>query len=188
MDINSFTWDGFVYHMTSRGSRFNPMSGGAPGKDSPEWIHTTTKNMRNFIRKWGTVVKHDEMMKPIVVPKYDIGFVVKNCNEQLLESLEPWCSTIYVDTLADNYIKREQPNTVFDLTKRIYSINTEKQNDIEVRFDGSKFTQNSFNVIQQLSEILANDELEVGSFELDVFEININKIKTYEKELIKCER
>ena len=182
------TWDGFVYHMTSRGSRFNPMSGGAPGKDSPEWIHTTTKNMRNFIRKWGTVVKHDEMMKPIVVPKYDIGFVVKNCNEQLLESLEPWCSTIYVDTLADNYIKREQPNTVFDLTKRIYSINTEKQNDIEVRFDGSKFTQNSFNVIQQLSEILANDELEVGSFELDVFEININKIKTYEKELIKCER
>jgi hypothetical protein len=42
--------------------------------------------------------------------------------------------------------------------------------------------------IQQLSEILANDELEIGSFELDIFEININRVKTYEKELIKCER
>ena len=30
------TWKGLVYLMTSRGSRFNPLSGGAPGKDSPE--------------------------------------------------------------------------------------------------------------------------------------------------------
>jgi hypothetical protein len=176
--------------MTSRGSRFNPMAGGAPGKDSPEWIHTTTKNMRNFIRKWGTVVKHDELMKPIVPPKYDIGFVIKNCNEQLLELLEPFCSNIYIDHSFDakHYIDKEQPNTLYDLGERISSINSKKQNDIEVRFDGSKFTQNSFNMIQQLSEILANDELEIGSFELDIFEIQINKIKTYEEELIKCER
>ena len=182
------TWDGFVYHMTSRGSRFNPMSGGAPGKDSPEWIHTTTKNMRNFIRKWGTVVKHDELMKPIIVPKYDIGFIVSNANLGLLQSLEPFCSTIYVDTYAEDYINVEQPNTLYDLTKRIYSIDVEKQNDIEVRFDGSKLTNQNFQYIQQLSEILTNDELEIGSFELDIFEIQINKIKTYEKELIKCER
>jgi glycosyltransferase involved in cell wall biosynthesis len=184
------TWKGLVYHMTSRGSRFNPMAGGAPGKDSPEWIHTTTKNMRNFIRKWGTVVKHDELMKPIVPPKYDIGFVIKNCNEQLLELLEPFCSNIYIDHSFDakHYIDKEQPNTLYDLGERISSINSKKQNDIEVRFDGSKFTQNSFNMIQQLSEILANDELEIGSFELDIFEIQINKIKTYEEELIKCER
>ena len=80
---------------------------------------------------------------------------------------------------------------MFDLNKRIYSIDAEKQNDIEVRFDGSKFTQNSFNIIQQLSEILANDEgIEhdtVGSFELDIFEIMIYNTKTHEEELIKCE-
>ena len=41
----------------------------------------------------------------------------------------------------------------------------------------------------QLSEILDNDEeLEVGEFELGVFTIKVNKIKTYEEELIKCER
>ena len=42
--------------------------------------------------------------------------------------------------------------------------------------------------ITQLSEILANDELEIGSFSLDIFEIEIRKIKTYEKDLINCER
>jgi len=183
------TWDGFVYHMTSRGSRFNPMAGGAPGKDSPEWLHTTTKNMRNFIRKWGTVVRHDTLMKPIVIPKYNFGFVVKNCNKNLLQTLEPFCSTIYVDTYAQDYIDKEQPNTLYDLNDRIFSIDVDVQNDIEVRFDGSKLTNENFQYIQQLPEILTNDEeLEVGSFELDIFEIQINKIKTYEGELIKCER
>jgi len=179
------TWDGFVYHMTSRGSRFNPMAGGAPGKDSPEWLHTTTKNMRNFIRKWGTTVKHDEFLKPIVVPKYDFGFVVKNANLGLLQALEPFCSTIYVDTIFTDYINIEQPNTLYDLTKRIYSIHSEKQNDIEIRFDGSKLTNENFTLIQQMPEIFTNDKLETGSFELDIFEIQINKIKTYEKDLIK---
>ena len=183
------TWRGFVYHMTSRGSRFNPMAGGAPGKDSPEWLHTTTKNMRNFIRKWGTVVRHDELMKPIVIPKYDFGFVIKNCTEELLGLLEPFCSKIYVDYFTYYYIEDEQPNTLFDLSKRIYSIDAEKQNDIEVRFDAEKFTPQHMNYIAQLSEILANDEeLEEGSFELGIFEVNINRIKTYEKELIVCER
>ena len=58
-------------------------------------------------------------------------------------------------------------------------------NDIEVRFDGSKLNNQNFNYLVQLSRILANDkELEVGSFELDIFKININKIQTYEEELI----
>ena len=183
------TWDGFVYHMTSRGSRFNPMAGGAPGKDSPEWLHTTTKNMRNFIRKWGTVVKHDSLMKPIVVPKYDIGFVAKRCNGEMLQHLEPFCSTVYVDTYAQDYIDKEQPNTLYDLNDRIYSIDVEKTNDIMVRFDVADLNNNNFNILQQLPEILANDEeLEEGSFELDIFEIEIKKLKTYEGDLIKCEQ
>ena len=186
------TWDGFVYHMTSRGSRFNPMAGGAPGKDSPEWLHTTTKNMRNFIRKWGTMVKHDELMKPIVVPKYDFGFVIENANLGLLQSLEPFCNTLYVDTYAEDYINTEQPNTLYDLNKRIYSIDDDIQNDIIVKFDGSKLTNESFQIIQQLPEIISNDEgIEddtVGEFDLGIFKIMINSVRTYEEELIKCER
>ena len=189
------TWEGFVYHMTCRGSRFADGAKRNPNgevfmknRETDEWLAQNIRSTRNFIRKWGHFVKHDTLLKPIVPPKYDIGFVVKNCNEKLLESLEPWCSTIYVDTYAEDYINIEQPNTMFDLSKRIYSIDSEKQNDIEIRFDGLKLNENSFNIIQQLSEILANDELEKGSFELDIFQISINKIKTYEEELIKCER
>jgi hypothetical protein len=125
-------------------------------------------------------------MKPIVIPKYDIGLVVKNCNEELLNLLEPFCSNIYVDYFTYYYIQDEQKNTLYDLNKRVLSINAEKNNDIEIRFNAKDFTETSFQILQQLPEILANDEeLEIGSFELDIFEIQINKIKTYEGELIK---
>ena len=189
------TRKGCVYHMTCRGSRFADGAKRNPdgqvfmkNRETDEWLAQNIRSTRNFIRKWGHFVKHDALLKPIVPPKYDVGFVIKNCNEQLLELLEPWCSTIYVDTFAEEYIEQEQPNTMFDLNNRIYSIDSDKQNDIEIRFDGSKFNDNSFQYIQQLSEIFANDELEVGSFELDIFEITINKIKTYEEELIECKR
>jgi len=38
------SWDGLVYHFTSRGSRFNKYAGGGAGKNSDEWLYTTTKN------------------------------------------------------------------------------------------------------------------------------------------------
>jgi len=185
------TWEGYVYHMTSRGSRFNPMAGGAPGKDSPEWIHTTTKNMRNFIRKWGTMVQHDEMMKPIVSPKYDIGFVIENCDTNMLKELEPWCSDIYGDWVGhkgygvNGYIKEEQPNTLIDLSKKIHSDHIEPKNDIVVRFDANKLNVNNFQIIVKLSDIL-QESGEVGEMELEIFKFNIKSMKTYEKELKVC--
>ena len=109
-------WDALVYHFTSRGSRFNKHAGGAAGKNSNEWIQTTTRNGRNFIRKWGHFIKHDPLMKPIIPPRYDIGFIVKNSQDvQLIEALEPWCTTIYVDASRENYIELEQKNTLYDL-------------------------------------------------------------------------
>ena len=183
------TWKGLVYHMTSRGSRFNPMAGGAPGKDSPEWIHTTTKNMRNFIRKWGTMVQHDEMMKPIVSPKYDIGFVIENCNTHMLKELEPWCSDIYGDWIGhkgygvNGYIKEEQKNTLIDLSKKIHSDHIEPKNDIVVRFDANKLNVNNFQVIVKLSDIL-QESGEVGEMEFEIFKFKIKSMKTYEKDLI----
>ena len=127
------TWKGFVYHMTCRGSRFADGAKRNPdgqvfmkGRETDEWLAQNIRSTRNFIRKWGHFVKHDALLKPIVPPLYDVGFVIKNCNEQLLELLEPWCSTIYVDTFAEDYINKEQPDTMFDLSKRIYSIDSNK--------------------------------------------------------------
>ena len=183
------TWRGFVYHMTSRGSRFNPSAGGAPGKDSPEWIHTTTKNMRNFIRKWGTMVQHDEYMKPIVSPKYDIGFVVENCNTHMLKELEPWCSDIYGDWVGhkgygvNQYIEEEQKNTTINLSKKIHSDHIEPKNDIVVRFDANKLNANNFQIIIKLSDIL-KDSGEVGEMEYEIFKFNIKSLDRYEMDLI----
>ena len=187
------TWEGFVYHMTSRGSRFNPYSGGAPGQNSEEWLHTTTKNMRNFIRKWGTPVNHDKSLKPIVSPKYNIGYRIENCHLPLLEALEPWCDRIYVDEQfrvgrSQDYIEMEQENTSFDLSKRIHTLTDNDRydyDDILVEINGNLFTHQDFQTLQQLPEIL-QDSGEEGSFELGNLKITISSLKTYEKELIVC--
>lgn len=185
------TWEGLVYHFTSRGSRFNEHAGGSAGKDSEEWKYTTHKNMRNFIRKWGHAVKHDPLMKPIIPPKYDIGFKVTNNNFDLLKTLEPWCSVYYGDgpwISYDFYMQNEQSNTTLDLKDRvkpndsnIYDFN----HDIIVEIDGLKFTQQDFNFITILSEVIEEGG-EIGKFEYGNMEITINNLKTYEKELIKC--
>jgi len=190
------TWEGFVYHMTCRGSRFADGAKRNPdgqvfmkGRETEEWLKQNHKSTRNFIRKWGHFVKHDALLKPIVPPKYDIGFSVLSCRDDLLYELEPWCSNIYVDSpLIDGYVKREQKETSFNLKDRVKTLFDGGSNDIVVEFNAREFNQESFNVITSLSEILANDELEIGEFELGIFTITINKIKTYEKNLINCQK
>lgn len=180
-------WDALVYHFTSRGSRFNKHAGGAAGKNSDEWLYTTNKNMRNFIRKWGTVVLHDSSMKPIIRPKYNTQFIIENGTPSLLQALEPWCDNINIDIDAseiEKYIKEEQPNTIIDLTKRI---NQNVSNDIQITFDGNKFTENSYGIVQQISAILESNEIETGEFELDIFRLKVNKVKTYEHTLISAD-
>ena len=181
------SWDGLVYHFTSRGSRFNKHAGGGAGKNSEEWLYTTHKNARNFIRKWGHFVKHDEYMKPIIPHKYDIGFIIHNCNLQLMAALEPWCSTLYTDdemgVLEAAYYENEQPHTKIDLKSKLKVIkNTEPNNNIKVEFDGTKLTQDSFNILTQLPEIIAESG-EIGQFELDIFKISIDNMTTYEHDL-----
>ena len=185
------TWKGFVYHMTCRGSRFKDGAMRNPagqvfmkGRESSEWLEQNLRSTRNFIRKWGHMVKHDELMFPIIPPKYDIGFVVKNCDYNMLKELEPWCSTIYVDCDYKNYIKDEQPNTDFDLSDRIKPYENEKNNNIIVEFNASKLDSNNFQIIVNLSDIL-EDSGESGDMRLDIFKFNINSLKTYEKDLIK---
>ena len=65
--------------------------------------------------------------------------------------------------------------------------NLTPDNDIIIEIDGHSFNQNDFQYIQNFAEIIANDdELELGSFELGTMKITINKLQTYEKELILC--
>ena len=186
------TWDGFVYHMTCRGSRFADGAKRNPNgevfmknRETDEWLTQNNRSTRNFIRKWGHFCKHDTLMKPIVPPKYDIGFRVTNANEKILNMLEPWCSSISVDVpkeIIDEYIKLEQPNTQFNISDRINNI---AGNDIIVKFDANQLTQYSYQLLTEFSTILESSEIELGEFELDIFKFNVNKVETYEKTLIR---
>ena len=190
------TWEGFVYHMTSRGSRFKDGAMRNPagqvfmkGRESTEWLEQNVRSTRNFIRKWGHMVQHDELMKPIIPPKYDVGFVVHNCNTQMLRELEPWCSDIYGDWVGhkgygvNDYIKDEQLNTEFDLSKKIHSQHTEPKNGVVVEFDCNKLNANNFQVLVNLSDII-KESGEVGEMEYEIFKFNIKSLETYEKDLI----
>ena len=183
------TWEGCVYHMTCRGSRRNTIDKAKNiYEDSPEWLVQNQRSTRNFIRKWGHFVKHDNLMKPIIPHKYNIGIVLEVNNEELLNALEPWCSNIYCGVgvdLRQNYITKEQPNTIFDLSKRVLPFHNEKNNEILVTVN-SKFTQQDFQYIQQLPEILADSgepgfHGELGNITVEIFE----KMNTYEHKLIK---
>ena len=196
------TWEGCVYHMTCRGSRFADGAKRNPdgevfmkNRETDEWLKQNHKSTREFLRKWGHYCQHDKYMKPIVPPKYNVGIRVENCNLQLLETLEPWCDRIYVDEQfrvgrSQDYIEMERENTSFDLSKRIHTLTDNDRydyDDILVEIDGNTFSNESFRHIQYLSEILANDEqLEPGTFGLGDIKITVNNLQTYEKELIIC--
>ena len=187
------TWEGFVYHMTCRGSRFNPTLT-TPGQNSPEWEAQNLRSTRNFIRKWGHFCKHDELMKPVIPPKYNTAFVIKTCTMPLLELLEPWCDRIYIDddmqVLTSHYIDKEQPNTKFELDKRVFCIgynDPHAENDIVVEIDASHMTNQDYVYIQQLSEII-QDSGELGTFQIGNLNITIHHIETYEKDLIICKK
>jgi len=178
--------DAFVYHLTCRGHRWNK----GVGIVNDDYELTMNRCRRDFIRKWGDWIQNDEFQFPIINSKYDIGFIVKNCNDQLLSALEPWCSNIYVDegnipSMIDNYITLESPNTSFDLYERLRPFDNEKNNEILVTIDGNRVTQQDFQYIQQLSEILADSgepgfHGELGNLVVEIFET----MNTFEKELI----
>jgi GT2 family glycosyltransferase len=159
--------DAITYHFVSKTSRF-----------SEEYQQHTQQielqSNRNFIRKWG-----NKDFKT----KYDIGYIIRNCNIQLIPTLELFASTIYVDCLYQDYINAEQPNTKFDLNKRIKNINESKTNQILIEFDATQLNQNNFQLLQQLPQIILESE-GLGIFELDIFKIDISGRDRLEKYLI----
>ena len=182
------SWQSFVYHLTARGGQFQH---GKLTKDhnqkSEEWQKLMNNSTREFFRKWGSSVNHDNLMMPIISPKFDIGFVVHNIhNYNVLHSLEPWCSTFYGDfpkDLLPMYIRDEQSNTTRNLKEKVQPLTNEKNNDILVEFDSVKLTNESFNFLTQLPMIL-KDSGEIGEMEYDIFKITINNLKTYNEGLI----
>ena len=165
--------DSLVYHMTCRGSRFKdgieiekeiPLSDGTiwyKPKDSEEYTKLRQIKFREWYRKWHQDVIHDDLMMPIIKPVLDITFVVKNCNQSIIQALEPRCDRMYVDCEYTDYIKQEQPTTLYNLNNRLKHVNYNIEGDIVVHIDGMKITQEDFNILVNLGEIIM-DNNDVG--------------------------
>lgn len=185
------TWEGFVYHMTCRGSRFNPTIT-TVGTNSAEWETQNLKSSRNFIRKWGHFVRHDKYLLPQVPHKYDIAAIITNCNYNLLANLELWFSELCVDLPTqqiEDYINAEQPNTRIDLSSKLYNWKSviEEDHDIICYIDGKLFNGDDFYFVQYLSDIITQNDPEEGfEFMLGTMKLQVNRKKTYEHELIVC--
>jgi glycosyltransferase involved in cell wall biosynthesis len=180
--------DAFVYHLTCRGHRWNEQI----GKDDDYYKIVSQRAARNYLRKWGSWIKNDEYQHPIILPKYNIAYVIENCNLELLSTLEPWCDRIYTDEVYKvgriwDYIEQEQENTSFDLSKRVFTLtnNTpEWENDIVIKFDANQLNQQNFQLLTQMPSII-KDSGEVGEFEIDIFRIVISHLEEYQNNLIK---
>jgi len=177
--------DAFVYHLTCRGHRWNEQI----GKDDDYYKIVSQRAARNYLRKWGSWIKNDEYQYPTISPKYNIAYIVKKCNLKLLGALEPWCDRIYIENqdIVDIYIDREQENTSFDLSKRVFIKSNNDpigENDIVVEFDVTRLTNENFKLLQQLPSII-QESGEIGEFELDIFKITINHLEEYQNNLIK---
>ena len=161
----------YVYHFVSKTSR---------STNTQDIEHNSNKN---FIRKWGfRNSKHNK--------RYNIAYVVDKCNYDIIAALEPWCDRLYTDdemgVLQAMYYENEHKNTLYDFKKRILTTKHNDaigENDIIVEFDGTKLTNDSFNILTNLSDIITESG-EVGTFELDIFKITINQIESNTKSLI----
>ena len=198
------TWEGCVYHMTCRGSRFADGAKRNPdgqvfmkNRETDEWLKQNEKSTREFIRKWGHFCKHDEYLAPVIPSKYNIAIIIESASTHLISLLEPYCDAIYADcdNSVQEYIELAQPKTSFNLSAKCKYwdklIQQEMKDagdlkeDVKVYIEGARFTQTEMDNISLLSEIL-DDSGAVGSFELGSIRVSISKLDKYEKELIVC--
>jgi hypothetical protein len=91
---------------------------------------------------------------------------------------------------VSEFKEKEQVNTSYDLNKRVLHLHLNdplSENDIVIEIDGKRFTQQDFDVIQNLSAII-QESGEPGTFILGNLKITIISMETYEKDLVVCKQ
>lgn len=165
--------DSVVYHFVSKTSRFSKEH-----KNNTKIIEHNSN--LNRIRKWG--------INPATKNKktYDVGLIIKNCNQDIIKSFEPFVSTIYVDCDIMEYINLEQLNTKINLSKKIKSINCVRDNDIIINIDDiSKITDNEIKILTNLPDFIYQSKLtSPSSFKVQNLTFNVKKLNTYEHKLV----
>jgi len=175
-------WNSLVYHFTGRGAG---SFSGDPRRHK-FWGMEMEASTREFIRKWGSTINHSPLMEPIITPKYNIGIMIKNCTYPILEALEPFYDTLYIDesripTLIQTYIYNEREKTSIDLNKKIYEYNSSPPKDeIIIKIDGNKPLSEEIFI---LPKILPSD-IGDGTYKLLDWDLIISKVNQYQNSLI----
>ena len=97
-------------------------------RETDEWLAQNQRSTRNFIRKWGTMVEHDEYLKPIITPVYNIGFELTEAADVFtIRELEPYCSYMVVPLQRKYYniLKKNNQTQIINWIKnytRIFQI------------------------------------------------------------------
>jgi glycosyltransferase involved in cell wall biosynthesis len=166
--------DAFVYHLTCRGHRWT-----SEIQKDDEYFKVASQNAgRNYIRKWRSWIKNDAYQHPILSNKYDIGFVIKNCDVALLYFIEPWGTTTYIEneSLASEYLKKAQSETVYPMQDRVKTFQGEYNHAVVIEVDGSRINNTGAQFITQLPDILST-VTEPGQYEFEPFKIQVNKVE-----------
>jgi len=192
------TRKGCVYHMTCRGSRFADGAKRNPdgqvfmkNRETDEWLTQNVRSTRNFIRKWGTMVEHDEYLKPIITPMYSIGYeLTEAADVNTIGNLEPYCQYMVVPAEQEikQYIEQEQPNTQYNLSEKFGTrVPDSPIYDIKVVFNPWELTQQSFQILTQLPKIIKDSGEEGQRFQLDIFDIWIAQMVEHQEDNIVCD-
>jgi hypothetical protein len=86
-----------------------------------------------------------------------------------------------------DYVEGEQCNTKYDLSKRVVTIQNNdpiNENDIIVKFNAQQLTQDNFQLLQQMPDIIKEAGDVTGEFTVDIFTLYINQIIEYQDDLI----
>lgn len=180
--------DSFVYHFTCRGSRFKD----GIGKNSVEWQRSNYKAERNFIRKWGSMVKNTSTLLPVINSKYDIQLIF-DCRDnmdrvsfgELLRLSEPYFNSVIIndphrlyETTVKTYIKNENQITDYAIDDRIIYNPQEdiEHHDIEIFTQPSIVSQDNGQFIQLVHTVFDNIR-ETGQYDFNGNKIRVNQLR-----------
>ena len=167
-------WGALVYHLTCRGGQFeHAITTENLQTKSEKWNQLAAENTRKFIRKWGTQPLYNEYQYPIVNPKYNIGLVIYNATNELVEFLEPYFNNIYINN-----------NLSFQYEDKVKNVTDELSNDIIIEVDSAKLTNENIEFLTKVPFVLKQNT-QIGSFKFDIFNIYIKNYNEYQNELIK---
>ena len=159
MALADFTFiqsrDALVYHFTQRGHKWTK----GVGIENTGYREQMEKTRKIYIRKFGTEPIFDYNHKPLPIPKYNIGLVLYNADNHLLEFLEPYFTNVYINN-----------NLPYQYENKVKNINEELSNDIIVEVDTAKLTNENIEFLMKVPFVLKQNT-QTGSFQFDIFNI-----------------